>query len=825
MADSNTKRNPFLTQFRSSLDKREVIPGKKQQLETFRDRCEQGSEDRRLADEMLAECERLGDAEISRVYFEMIERRNRPKAGARQRNGGRRPRPGRRGQGPRDGRGGTARGDHRYSSGPGGSSGRGQPTAQGNAGAGEPVHLGASFHNPYTFIPFPPSDWFSGRRTRRRPTLLTIDEKEDDRFTGIIHIEIETCSPLMTCDPTGKENREGHQTYRALTSGNDVIVSATGVRGSLRTLLTILAGGTLSYLDETTWLVQGRDLPLGPPSHANQDVPRQVFLARVVTPGAVGREGTLELGRTRLYKADALERLCESRRAGIGVVPRPESGDEITHLWVNDAVNSVSKVKDGEHCWQVKFSGRPINRQGKREGLFLGSGKKIQVPSELWMAYQGRHRHSDHPQLGVGDLVWIEAKSKDATSVSSVDEIASLQWARWGRRGERLLDIVEHRHAHMMPDSLDDEGLVDEVTDLFGQAPMEGQRGPAGPFAARVRPDNLVFIDAKSRVKRHTLAPLAPPHPGCAAFYRDTDEPDRVTNDGLPLRGYKVYRNTTERGAKAPWLFSAQGVYGDRGELKSNKQRVNKTCDLLAEGCRGTLRLACRGLSKRELSLVLLACSVDWRLGGGKPLGLGHCRPVKTTVYDEGYEPVFEMSRDGLEPATLPDDYVQEVQDLLPRRDLWHASQLPVEHLRYPRAVSENRKRKQRGGHVWFQRHANPKKGLKTDRVARGLEVMWVMDDLEKKVEANRIRAQVLPRLSAEDPRGDVLHGHDLFVGEGDAWVEKRKNRQTFHKKIEPFNPRAHARSEDASGGPAGQTGQTRRDQRRRDRGSGGRDR
>ena len=41
-----------------------------------------------------------------------------------------------------------------------------------------------------------------------------------------------------------------HKTYQALTIGNDVIVPATGVRGALRTLMTILTGGTLGYLND-----------------------------------------------------------------------------------------------------------------------------------------------------------------------------------------------------------------------------------------------------------------------------------------------------------------------------------------------------------------------------------------------------------------------------------------------------------------------------------------------------------------------------------------------------------------------------------------------
>ena len=46
-------------------------------------------------------------------------------------------------------------------------------------------------------------------------------------------------------------------------------------------------------------------------------------------------------------------------------------------------------------------------------------------------------------------------------------------------------------------------------------------------------------------VQPTTLAPLSSPHPGCVAFYRDCDDFSDFA-PGRPLRGYKVYRNTSD---------------------------------------------------------------------------------------------------------------------------------------------------------------------------------------------------------------------------------------------------------------------------------------
>lgn len=676
-------------------------------------------------------------------------------------------------------------------------------TATSRRAAASAQVLGEPFHNPYTFLPFGDSP------TRRNPTPLTQDELERDRFTGILELEIETLSPLLTCSPVPEEKQAQHKKHRALTIGNDVIVPATGIRGALRTLLAILTGGTLSFVDEEVWLCQGRDLPLGPAGRENpQNRPTEVFLAEVEKAGSLTRSGTLRLGTTKLVPAETVE-----NADGTGAtLPRPSAGKKVEWLYANEDGTELRRQKDAEHPWRLKLSGRPVNRKGKREGLFLpGPTVLADVAADLWAAYIGRNVHGDHKALEKRDLVWLEAKA-GRTAITSVDDIASLQWARWGRRGEHLLDVIVQRHRAVLPDSINPDGLVDEVTDLFGQVPRpdlvrhvdptwkkatDTLPGPAGPFAARVRPENLVFQNAAATglLKDVTLAPLSVPHPGCAAFYRDEYDFERVANGRDRLRGYKVYRTTSERGEAAPWHYAEQAVYGPDGRPEPMKGKVNKTVDLLAEGQKGTLRLACRSLSRREVALLLAASSVDWRLGGGKPLGLGHCRVTKARLVNEMGKEVAELTRSGAEPAAIPADYKLEVDTTLATRiQWWQASQEPVERLRYPRAVVQNRYRKSRGGHVWFSRHANPRKATDSDDLPLGLEVMYVGGDLERQTGSDWLAAQVLPRFDPENPQADVLYGYDLFVGDGDEWSVQLRNRQTIVKKVETFDPERHAR-------------------------------
>ncbi|MFU8769882.1 MAG: hypothetical protein ACNA7H_09115, partial [Desulfotignum sp.] len=486
-----------------------------------------------------------------------------------------------------------------------------------NKNAAPASHIGGAFHNPYTFIPFPK------QVERFVPTALTADEspEEKHRKSGVLDLEIKTLSPLLTCSPVPVSDKQEHKTYKALTIDDDVILPSTGIRGALRTLMTILSGGTLGYMDENLWLTQGRDAQLGPSSDF-PDVPDNVFLAEVVQPGSSTTPGLIELGETRLMRAQDLSRQIKDldRR-------RPTTGNRPL-IW-----------RDGSNqTWQVKLSGRPINPRGKKEGLFKGNGKTIELSESFWEDYRGRHRHSVHPELKSGDLVWLKPVKTDCARITCEADIQSIQWARWGRHGDSFKRLIP---GHLLPDSMRPDGGVDMVTDLFGQIPHKGIEA-AGPFAARIRPGNLIFMDAVKKTCMETLAPLSAPHPGCIAFYRDQDDLDEIGRNS-PLKGYKVYRNTRERGDNAPWKYSVQGVYGENGALKDPQQKVNKTAELLNEGLTGKLRIAFRALGADEMALLLAACSVDWKLGGGKPLGLGHCRVINVTMIDEDGNRSFPM--------------------------------------------------------------------------------------------------------------------------------------------------------------------------------------
>lgn len=211
-------KHPMLDQFRRAIESRHVPPKLAEDFDKWRlgGKCPEGSPLRIEADALWARYQQLP-----------VDAKKAPQIGARVQDA----RP-------------AGRGHH----GPGHSQARGD-----NQGAADPSLFGAPFHNPYTFLPFPQQP-----PKRRRPTPLTIDEVEADRLTGVIGLRLSTLSPLMSCSPVAVDPSAEHKTYRVLRVGLDPIVPASGIRGMLRNLLTILTGGTLGYLDETLWLTQGR---------------------------------------------------------------------------------------------------------------------------------------------------------------------------------------------------------------------------------------------------------------------------------------------------------------------------------------------------------------------------------------------------------------------------------------------------------------------------------------------------------------------------------------------------------------------------------------
>jgi CRISPR-associated protein (TIGR03986 family) len=603
------------------------------------------------------------------------------------------------------------------------------------------------FHNPYTFIPFPEK---TDAPERHEPSFLTADENTTERrYTGVLNLTIEAVSPLLSMDSENRKEEGKHFKYKALKIGNDVIVPATSVRGSLRTLMTILSGGTLGYMDKDMWLCQGRDLSM---NIYGKNGAKKTELAEVMESGDSSHDGKIQRGITKMVPLGSLRELFWKN--GIKNLDdyRPVKEKNVVYWFVDEGLTKLAKQWSSETPWKLKLSGTrvphnlddifPVNQKlvdelaekaginlfdrnnpserssteiwvdsptemtslslhpnkqhpryflkyNKKKGcekyelntygqeaIFKKSvpGLEETVPAMMWGDYLGQNQHGCRPNLNSGDLVWLELDGDLS--------VKSLQWARWGRGGKNSKRFRDSLPEYLVPDSMRFDSKVDMVTDMFGVV-SENKDGVS--FASRVRCHNLVFEDAAidGLDEAIQLAPLAQPHPGCEAFYCK----------GKVLNGYKVYRNAVD--GDQPWLYNVQGVFDPSGwDMEDpSTQKLTKTVDLLKPGQKGRLKISFRALSENELSLLVTACKVDWKLGGGKPLGLGHCKVTQMEAIDENGE-LIDLN------AVSPMEVIKD------RIELYKKSQKPVERLRYPRAFDESRnKTLQHSGLQWFKHH------------------------------------------------------------------------------------------------------------------------
>lgn len=574
------------------------------------------------------------------------------------------------------------------------------------------------FHNPYAFIPFPGE---KEKPERHEPAYLTAEESDSNRLTGFVDVKLKAETPLKI------EHR----------MNGSVIVPATGVRGALRNLMMIVTGSALTRLDESAWLIQGRDINVGPNSAQKN---YKAILGRVEEPGTYGRSGKIRLGETRLVPWDALQKL-----QGVSDESRQVNEENSKEIWIDnpDDPKSYSSKESQEFSWQIKLSGQPVNQKGiKKEGAFKPGDKLIEIDAKLWEDYLGRHRHAVRKKLEKGDLIWLELKDQSKPFNADNNPIMSLQWARWGRKGVALKD---HLPPHLHPCTEDQEGKVDIVADLFGQVRVKES------YASRIRPHNLVF-EKPSIQKDVELARLYSPHPGCLAFYRN-DTAENV-NSKSPLAGYKIYRNTKESGNTAPWHYKTQGIY-QRGVLKPFD---GKKADLLDPGQTGNLRIAFRSLSLLELGLLKICLEKDMslRLGGGKPLGLGHCVVESVEFKDEIGQNIKE--------ALLADAHKEAREKFEDRLNLFKVSQESVEKLRYPRAANGNTW----GGEGWYSVLATHKKRSGE----KGLEEVMLNN--------RSVSGQMLPPIDAKDTQ---LYGYDWeFIKDSSS---NGKNKYTVEMTVE----------------------------------------
>lgn len=621
--------------------------------------------------------------------------------------------------------------------------------------------LDSKFHNPYTFIPF------SSKIERGTRLLQTEDEVQNTLKSGVIEVEVTTVRPLISLHPvelTGKKNEDKFPArYNALTIGEDVIVPATSIRGQLRSLSTILTGSSLSTLDMDCWIYEHQ-------RGTSVVDEKKLFLAEVLNPGNSSKPGTIRLFKeVRLVSRNALVECLNSKdkQSDFNNFPEdiknkrfilenvrdfPVNIDPTNMLPVNEIVlerRIRECAPNNSEGWRVRPSGTPVGlrytatkkllenlsskTRVKKEAMVRGEGLELVLPQKYWRQYEDVNPQNRHP-LEKGTIIWLEPADDALTAITNVDQIRSIQWTRWSKKTRMLCEGISSEYWPDFAQSKPDQ--VDAVTNLFGQVNSSNYED-VPEFAGRIRAENLVFSGAKKTLENLPLAPLAQPHVGCFQFYKK-----KGPKGQWMFRGYKVYR--VSKDDDTPWKYGVQFVCDNQGKMEDfNQQNQGKWVQKLPAGQIGHVRIAFRGLTDAELALLYTVCTTKWRLGSGKPFGLGLCatRACVQLWNDDGT--ISAPSVNSLLPAP----------EIANRKTLWEATQQPVAKVRYPRAGNRTQRNAlnnniHRGGHCWFSLFSS----------AQG---NYTLKDLHM-ANGSNIPGQLLPEFDIRNPSADWLDHLDI---------------------------------------------------------------
>lgn len=522
---------------------------------------------------------------------------------------------------------------------------------------------GNAFINPYTFVPLP------DRIERSAPKL---HHGDPSLLIGSVELTYELLTDLvLPCDWPETEPPQR------------IALPGSGIRGAVRTLHEVIAGGCLRVIDldhrpvhrETT---EDAKLPqvlavvtsVDGNQHMTEiqltDEPIWVPFTSLKVP--VG----LELRSGTRFTVDDPPQARENRNHGkrlestaqLTINPDPE-GDWLLHLsdtgargkhpyWVPIAKLTNSTVSITPEI-RREFSEACLRAQGVdgRLAETAPAWTSDNWPSEVVHSQKdgriGRRRKVDG-RLGEGDSVWW-VKSEKRLKMA-------LMWRKHG-----VGSVVDRMASSLHP--CEDPARLCPTCAVFGAAgpgsgeDREGRRdGSHLAYGGHVR-----FLPAVStqpvQITEASLAPLREPRPGSGGFYLQTTASEEqlqgergVTKStwGSPLDKPKL---RPLAGRKFYWHGQQSGQPGASASTPRQFQRKPEITDpprkLVPAGTRFSQRVTFDGLDQQQLGLLL--CALDpqelaavpsaeapkgrlaLHFGGGKPLGFGSVICVAKTVH------------------------------------------------------------------------------------------------------------------------------------------------------------------------------------------------
>ncbi|MGH8934103.1 MAG: TIGR03986 family type III CRISPR-associated RAMP protein [Egibacteraceae bacterium] len=527
------------------------------------------------------------------------------------------------------------------------------------------------FVNPYTFVPFPRG--LDDASVRREPAGH--DRLGVGRLSGWLVVRLRARSPLLVRGEQ-EAGSPGRFPTRAGEDGSPVpMIPGSSLKGALRSLHEILAGGCLRVLDEgfvpayrdpaqarpegSTWRLARVDQvdDDGRPTALTLCVRKEVWAKAVDLHPYVGGASGLRTGAT----VDVDEALAED--IGIReVVPADALGEGGGWVvLVTDHKARREEYRDGKphskphpdyYCALGKLGDQTI---GLADGAWETYLREVDGADDVRRADHGQEvcldvrfrnqpigrRNAASRMLDQGEVVWVEL---GPAMTQACRLTLSVLWrsAGEGPLGERVPEVLLpcSRPGHLCPSCRVFGSVAPGVDHDREGAEHTGYRG------------HVRFGDAlagECTLRTLDLAPMGSPHPGAGQFYLDHKGQKTGDREDRPARRWGAKQDAPElrpvRGRKLYWHGDPEQqkrAVGQGRHLRRKDQRDwNQKVQVAGTGSTFTARVVFESLCPAEVGGLLAAISPDLvltthapegfaeppeilgRIGGGKPLGLG----------------------------------------------------------------------------------------------------------------------------------------------------------------------------------------------------------
>ena len=558
------------------------------------------------------------------------------------------------------------------------------------------------FVNPYNFVPL------SGTGSPRTDIAKV---REEQLFTGCLLCELETKTPLAIPDvQAGTKDGNDHHTYPAMRMNDQPVIPGSSLRGPIRAMYETLTSSCMVTMDPDQLITTRSDLGSFQPCVLKK-----------------------ENGTWRLYKAERIAVVCEPEKdwykridgdyqrfqiviEGGKKTLKTSSGQKLVfadEVWIE--AKGPGHKKAGREVW----NGRSVSKIEKKEGtgcyLFLGEHFSKKHAESVFQIKQ--------PQPYESDLIKAALRGLESTLEAYRSETVNRNLGKqhfgyqgyedamkkgvlplWYREKEGVLYLSMAQIGRIAYHSTmkDIAAGYEPCTDRAHLCPACVAFGMVGreSIGSRIRiTDALMSEGQDPHTKYETLIELGTPHPSYLPFYSTGRK--GYDDQEARIRGRKFYWHNPSA-ATDPSVYKA---------CNNEKTKRNSTMELIDSGVTFSFKIYYDALTQKQIDMLKWVVTLGandsdcmYKIGHGKPIGLGSCKirilKQMERVYAGGS---YEYRERNDLVAELPEMMDKAAWDEVEKITAFHAcNSIPV---KYPYILSrgnEPRPINTAASHNWF---------------------------------------------------------------------------------------------------------------------------